>query len=231
MILRSNACSCILVVVIVQKGKEVTPTNVVFDIGGVLIDWNPAYLYRKLLPDEGSVARFLAEVCTSSWNEQFDAGTLFAEGIAERSARFPEHAELIEAYWSRWHEMLGGEVEGTSQVLARLKAAGVPVHAISNWSAETFPRAEAIFPFLGDFDVLVVSGRERLIKPHAGIFDLFLERANVRAQDCIFIDDNLANIAAASRLGFQTEHFQTAAALERRLSTLGILAPLEEIVE
>ena len=206
-----------------------SPTTVVFDIGGVLIDWNPAYLYRKLLPDDATVSKFLAEVCTSAWNEQFDAGMLFADGIAELSARCPEHAELIEAYWSRWHEMLGGEVEGTPQILARLKSAGVPVHAISNWSAETFPRAQSMFPFLNDFDVLVVSGRERLVKPDSAIFDLFLKRADARAEDCIFIDDNPANIAAASRLGFQTEHFQTAARLELRLTALGVLDPIEEI--
>lgn len=196
---------------------------VVFDIGGVLIDWNPAYLYRKLLPDEASVAQFLKEVCTSAWNEQFDAGMPFADGIADLAGRHPEKADLIEAYWYRWHEMLSGEVPGTARILERLKTAGVPVHAISNWSAETFPRALERFPFLDAFDVLLVSGREKLVKPHSAIFHLFLERAGVPADDCFFIDDNPANIAAAAALGFQTELFRTAEALEQRLAVMGLL--------
>lgn len=199
------------------------PTVVVFDIGGVLIDWNPAYLYRKLLPDEASVSAFLGEVCTSAWNERFDAGLPFADGIAALALHHPERAALIEAYWLRWHEMLGGEIPGTADILRRLKTSGVPVHAISNWSAETFPRAKNIYPFLGLFDVLVVSGTEKLVKPKAAIFQRFLERAGVRAEECIFIDDNAANIAAAAALGFHTEHFRTAAALEARLTALGLL--------
>lgn len=202
---------------------------VVFDIGGVLIDWNPAYLYRKLLPDEEAVKSFLQNVCTSAWNEQFDAGSPFAEGIASLVGRFPEKADLIEAYWLRWHEMLGGEIPGTPAILRRLKAAGIAVHAISNWSAETYPRAQAIFPFLDDFDVLIMSGREKMIKPNAEIFERFLERAGVRAEECIFVDDNAANIAAAAALGFHTEHFQTADALEDRLTALGLLSRQTEM--
>lgn len=200
------------------------PNIVVFDIGGVLVDWNPAYLYRKLLPDDAAVAAFLADICTGAWNEQFDAGRPFAEGIADLVVRYPEQADLIEAYWLRWHEMLGGEIAGTAALLGRLKAGGVPVHAISNWSAETFPRAKEIFPFLGAFDVLVVSGTEKLVKPHATIFNRFLERAGVRAEQCLFIDDNAANIATAAALGFHTEHFSSAEALEERLTSLGLLA-------
>ncbi|QRM57001.1 HAD family phosphatase [Sinorhizobium sp. BG8] len=199
------------------------PNTVVFDIGGVLIDWNPAYLYRKLLADDAEVSEFLGKVCTSAWNEQFDAGKPFADGIAELSKLHPEKAELIEAYWLRWDEMLGGEVPGTARILERLKSSGVAVHAISNWSAETFPRASERFPFLGLFDVLVVSGREQLVKPGSEIFELFLERAGVPADQCIFIDDNLANIKTAQKVGFQTEHFRTASDLERRLVDLGIL--------
>lgn len=201
----------------------------VFDIGGVLIDWNPAYLYRQLLPDEASVSEFLANICTPSWNEQFDAGMPFADGTADLVSRYPEKSDLIEAYWHRWHDMLGGEVPGVPQILERLKLAGIPIHAISNWSAETFPRARAIFPFLDAFDVLVVSGQERMLKPDAAIFKLFLERAGVCAEECLFIDDNPANIAAATALGFQTEHFQTAAKLERRLVGMGILPQVQEI--
>lgn len=202
---------------------------IVFDIGGVLIDWNPAFLYRQLIPDEAGVAEFLKEICNGAWNEQFDAGRPFADGIAELVLRHPEKAELIEAYWHRWHEMLGGEVPGTVRILERLKAARVPVHAISNWSAETFPRAQERFPFLGHFDILIVSGREKLVKPGSEIFRLFLERAGVAAGDCLFIDDNPANIATAAALGFQTELFRTADALEQRLVGLGLLPENERV--
>lgn len=202
---------------------------VVFDIGGVLIDWNPVYLYRKLLPDDASIAQFMKDVCNGSWNEQFDAGMPFAAGIAELAQRHPDQAALIEAYWYRWHEMLGGEVPGTVKILERLKTAGVPVHAISNWSAETFPRALERFPFLDAFEILVVSGREKMVKPGRAIFELFLKRAGVPAGDCLFIDDNPANIATASALGFQTELFRSADALELRLAEMGLLALDEKI--
>ena len=108
------------------------PNIVVFDIGGVLIDWNPAYLYRKLLPDEVAVSAFLSGVCTTAWNEQFDAGRPFAEGIADLAARHPEQTDLIEAYWLRWHEMLGGEIAGTAELLSRLKAAGIGIAIVSS---------------------------------------------------------------------------------------------------
>ncbi|KQS83268.1 MULTISPECIES: HAD family hydrolase [unclassified Rhizobium] len=202
---------------------------VVFDIGGVLIDWNPVYLYKKMLPDDASVAQFLTEVCNGAWNEQFDAGTPFAEGIAELAERHPAQADLIEAYWHRWHEMLGGEIPGTAKILERLKIADVPVHAISNWSAETFPRALERFPFLDAFDILVVSGREKMVKPGREIFDLFLQRAGVPAGDCLFIDDNPANIATATALGFQTELFRSAEALELRLVDMGLLTENERV--
>lgn len=202
---------------------------VVFDIGGVLIDWNPVYLYQKLLSDDASVSQFLKDVCNGAWNEQFDAGTPFADGIADLVGRHPEKAELIEAYWERWHEMLGGEVPGTAKILTQLKAAGVPVHAISNWSAETFPRALERFPFLDAFDILVVSGREKRVKPGREIFEVFLQRAGVPAGDCLFIDDNPANIATAAALGFQTELFSSAEALAERLESMGLLKVSERV--
>lgn len=196
---------------------------VVFDIGGVLIDWNPAYLYRKLLSSDAEVSEFLGNICTLSWNEQFDAGKAFADGIAELVRKHPEHSDLIEAYWLRWDEMIGGEVPGTAQVLERLKAAGVSVHAISNWSAETFPRARSRFPFLELFDVLVLSGREGLVKPGSPIFELFLKRVGVPADRCIFIDDNLRNVETAAALGFKTVHFKSAVELEHQLADYGVL--------
>lgn len=201
------------------------PSSVVFDIGGVLIDWNPRYLYRKLLADEESVEAFLRDVCSNEWNQQFDAGHLFCEGVQTLAAKHPDKADLISAFFERWHEMLGGEVPGTADILKRLKQQNIPVHAISNWSAETFPIATKLYPFLDLFEILVVSGTEKMTKPGEEIFRLFLERSRLAAVDCIFIDDNAANIAAAERLGFHTVHFSTAEELETRLASFGLLPP------
>jgi 2-haloacid dehalogenase len=204
------------------------PSAVVFDIGGVLIDWNPAYLYRKLLPDEASVDHFLSNVCSPEWNQQFDGGARFSDGVAALSAVHKGKESLIADFHARWHEMLGGEVPGTADVLRELKVDGVPVHAISNWSAETFPIALERFPFLGLFDVLIVSGRERLVKPDSQIFRLFLDRAGLDAADCVFVDDNAANIAAASAIGFHTVHFSDSADLRCRLVEYGLLGATAE---
>nr|WP_245339598.1 HAD-IA family hydrolase [Rhizobium sp. CIAT894] len=167
---------------------------------------------------------FLRDVCSNEWNQQFDAGHVFSKGIETLAAKHPEKAELISAFWGRWQEMLGGEVPGTADILRRLKREQIPVHAISNWSAETFPIATTLYPFLDLFDVLVVSGRERIIKPGQEIFQLFLERSGLAAKECIFIDDSAANIAAADKLGFHTVRFSTAEDLERRLVALGLLS-------
>lgn len=196
---------------------------IVFDIGGVLIDWNPAHLYRRLLPDDAAVADFLGSVCTPAWNQQFDAGMPFADGIATLSALHPGKEALIAAYHDRWEEMLVGEIPGTADLLRGLKAAGVPIHAISNWSAETFPIAAARYPVLDLFDVLVVSGREKMVKPDAAIFHLFLARAGLDAAGCIFIDDNAANVAAAAAIGFDAILFTDAGRLAADLHTRELL--------
>lgn len=196
---------------------------VVFDLGGVLIDWNPLYLYRRLLPDEETARRFLAEVCTPDWNGQFDAGRPFADGVAELAGQHPHHAELISAFHTRWPEMLGGAIDGTVEILAQLHRDGVPLHAISNWSAETFPVAVERYPFLSLFDVVIVSGERKIAKPDPAIFELFLEEAGLQAKDCVFIDDNADNIDTASRLGFHAIRFRDPATLRETLQSLGVL--------
>ncbi|MGJ4858456.1 HAD-IA family hydrolase [Labrys sp. La1] len=196
---------------------------VVFDLGGVLIDWNPLYLYRRLLPDEERARRFLAEVCTPAWNGQFDAGKPFAEGVAELSAQFPHHGELISAFHTRWSEMLGGAIEGTVAILEELRRQDVALHAISNWSSETFPIAAERYAFLSHFEVLIVSGERKLAKPDPAIFELFLREAGLPASACVFIDDNAENIATASHLGFKAIRFSDPEALRRDLGTLGLL--------
>lgn len=197
---------------------------VVFDLGGVLIDWDPRYLYRKLLDDEAAVEEFLATVCTPAWNAEQDRGRPFAEGVAELVERHPVHAAAITAYHERWPEMLGGAVGGTVEVLAELRAVGVPVYALTNWSAETFGIARERFEFLEWFDGVLVSGEERMIKPDPAIFRLLLDRFGLDPGATFYIDDSPANVAAADRLGFDAVRFTSPAQLRRDLEARGLLS-------
>jgi 2-haloacid dehalogenase len=196
---------------------------VVFDLGGVLIDWDPRYLYRKLLADEAAVEEFLATVCTPEWNAEQDRGRPFAEAVAELVERHPAHAAAIAAYHERWTEMLGGEIPGTVAVLAELRAAGVPLYALSNWSAETFRLTRGRFPFLKWFDGLVVSGEEGVTKPDRRIFELLIERFGLDPAATVFVDDSAANVDAARDLGIDAIRFHDAGALRRDLAARGLL--------
>ena len=190
---------------------------VVFDLGGVLIDWDPRYLYRKLLADEAAVEEFLATVCTPEWNAELDRGRPFAEGVAELVERHPEHAAAIAAYHERWPEMVAGDIPGTVEVLAELRAAGVPLYALTNWSAETFAITRGRFEFLEWFDGLLVSGEERVTKPDPAIFQLLLDRFGLDPTATVFVDDSEANVAAARRLGFDAIRFTGHEELRREL--------------
>jgi 2-haloacid dehalogenase len=182
------------------------PKVLVFDIGAVLLEWNPEYLYAKLIPDQAERAWFLREVLPPSWNLEQDRGRPWAEAEAERIALFPEQAVLIRAFRARWKEMIPGAIAPNAAVLERAKAAGISSYAITNFAADTFREAQLRFPFLTTFDGVVVSGAERLIKPDPRIYEVFLERYRQRAADCLFMDDSAANIATAKALGFHTVH-------------------------
>jgi 2-haloacid dehalogenase len=197
---------------------------VVFDLGGVLIDWNPRHLYRKLFADEVMMEWFLAEVCHAAWNEEQDRGRTFAAGIEEAAARHPDHRPLIEAYFARWGEMVAGEIDGAVAILAELKDAGHELHALTNWSCETFPIARERFPFLGWFESILVSGEEGLIKPDPRIFQLLLRRIGRTPAACIYIDDNARNVAAAATLGFDAIAFAGVAQLRDALVRRDLLA-------
>jgi 2-haloacid dehalogenase len=197
---------------------------VVFDLGGVLIDWDPRYLYRKLLADEAAVEEFLATVCTPEWNAEQDRGRPFAEGVAELVERYPVHAAAITAYHERWTEMLGGDVGGTVELLAKLHATGVALYALTNWSAETFGIARERFEFLSWFDGVLVSGEERIIKPDPAIFRLLLDRFGLDPQATFYVDDSPVNVAAARELGFDAVRFTEPERLRRDLETRGLLA-------
>ncbi len=175
--------------------------NVVFDFGGVLIDWNQRYLYRKVFASEEEMEWFLANVCTGEWNAQQDAGRPFAEGIAEAKAQYPQYSEQIEMFWSRWIEMVGGEIQENTDWLRRLKAEGYGIYGLTNWSAETLPQVMESYDFFSLFDGIVVSGEEHLLKPDPRIYRVLLNRYHLNPAECLFIDDNPQNVAAAKRIG------------------------------
>ena len=198
---------------------------VVFDLGGVLIDWNPRHLYRKMFNgDEEAMERFLAEICTPEWNARQDEGRPFAAATEELITRHPEQAGLIRAFFDRWPEMVAGAIEQTVEILTELKGAGRALYALSNWSAETFPHARKRFEFLGWFDCAVISGEIGLVKPNREVFDFLLEKTGRRAEECVFIDDSLANVAAARELGFDAIHFRSPRRLRDELMNRGILS-------
>lgn len=197
------------------------PTTVVFDIGNVLIGWDPRNLYRKLLPGrEDEMEWFLANVCTNAWNLEQDRGRSFEQGVQLLLAAQPERwHELIRAYDARWVEMLSGEIAGSVAILEALHARGVPLYAITNFNQDTFRRTQA--PFLERFRGIVVSGDERLVKPDPAIYRLLLDRYGLRAEDCVFIDDSAHNVQGAEAVGMRGLHFASPEQLARDLCALG----------
>ena len=210
------------------SGDPVSPARpaaidvAVFDLGGVLIDWNPRYLYRKLFDDEAAMERFLAEVCSPEWNERQDAGRLWREAVAELTSRHPDQASMIIAYHQRWPEMLGSDIPETVELLKELKEQGLRLYALTNWSHETFPVARSRFAFLDCFEGIVVSGEERLIKPDPAIFQRLLTRYDIAPQRAVYIDDSPRNVSAAARVGFHALRFADARQLRQDLIALGL---------
>ncbi len=201
-----------------------TVSAIIFDIGGVLLDWDPYYLYRKILGDDRQVVdRFLKAVDFFRWNKENDRGRSVAEGTAELSARFPEYRQLIQAYDERYLESVNGAIQPAVEILRRLKDLGYLLYGLSNWPAEKFALVRPQYPFFEAFDGLVISGEVRLVKPDKAIFELLLERIGRPAGECLFIDDHDRNIVAARELGFQTILFQSAQQLEMELRSMAIL--------
>jgi 2-haloacid dehalogenase len=198
------------------------PTVVVFDVGNVLIRWDPRFLYRKLLPDEAAVDHFLATVCTQAWNLEQDRGRTFAEAVTLLCAQHPEHSALIHAFNDRWQEMVPGTIPATVDLLAGFQAKGVRTFAITNFSAEKFAETRVRFPFLDSFEGVVVSAHERLVKPDPAIYRLFLERYDLAASSCVFIDDSAANVAGARSVGMHAIHFEDPATLSVELHKLSL---------
>lgn len=193
-------------------------TAIVFDFGGVLMDWNPHYLYRQFFgADPEKIDGFLQEIHFSDWNRQLDQGCPFSEGIAKLVRDFPAYQELIQAYDERWEETLAGPIQSSVDILRELKdrasarsnATGFSLYGLTNWSAEKFATIRHRYEFFDWFEAIVVSGEEKLIKPDPRIYQVLLQKIGQPASSCLFIDDSAANIAAAKNLGFDTILFQS----------------------
>jgi len=202
-----------------------TIKNIIFDLGGVLIDWNPEYVFLNVFEgDRKKMQWFFDEICTFDWNENQDAGYPLAQATEDRVALFPEHEEWIRMYYGRWEEMLGGPIEETVQLLKTLiDDPRYHVYALTNWSGETFPVALDRFDFLHWFEGIIVSGDEKTRKPFAEIYELTLDRFQIKAEESFFIDDNLRNIEAAGKMGIHTHHFKNPKALETDLKERNLI--------
>jgi HAD superfamily hydrolase (TIGR01509 family) len=194
------------------------PTTAVFDIGNVLLHWDPRLLYRTMFSDAARMEWFLMEVCSPGFNRELDLGRPFADAIAELTARFPDYAREILAYDERWLETTQGPIAESVAILEELRQNRIPNYAITNFSAEKFALARKSFGFLDQFDGIVVSGEEGLLKPEPEIYRLLLDRYGLAAGDCLFIDDVSDNVEGARAIGMQAYQFENAAALRAELS-------------
>lgn len=207
------------------RGMDSTNIDtIIFDLGGVLIDWNPRYMYNNVFQTEEEVEWFLENICTPDWNENQDAGYPLQKATDELVAKHPEWEEEIRAYYGRWTEMLGEPIADTVKILQQLKEKDhLKVYALTNWSHETFPIALKRFDFLHWFDGVVVSGEEKTRKPFPDIYQTILQRFNINASTAIFIDDNLRNIKGAEALGINGIHFLDPLQLKKELQNFDIV--------
>lgn len=199
-------------------------TTIIFDLGGVLIDWNPRYVYRHIFDDEEKTDWFIGNICTNEWNEKQDAGRSLKEATDELVANYPEYEKEIRAYYGRWEEMLGGAIQPTVEIFRSLKDTGkYTFYALTNWSAETFPVALERYDFLKWFDGIVMSGEEKTRKPFPEIYELLLNRFNIDPSQALFIDDSLRNIEGAEAAGIATIHFHSPQQLLKELISRDII--------
>ncbi len=197
---------------------------IIFDLGGVLIDWNPDYVFDKLFDDKVKKQFFFENICTSDWNEEQDAGREIKVATEELVAQHPEWKEYIEAFYGKWTDMLGGPIHDTVHIFEQLKEKNLhKFYALTNWSAELFPIALERYEFLHWFDGRVVSGEEKMRKPHPAFYQVLLQRYSLQPHETLFIDDNLRNIKAAEAIGINCIHFQSPAQLREELQQLRLL--------
>ncbi|MBL4639040.1 MAG: HAD family phosphatase [Kordiimonadaceae bacterium] len=198
-------------------------TAVLFDIGNVLVKWDPRLLYASEIPDESELVYFLKEVIKPEWNLEQDRGRSFEEGVKLLSGQFPDYADLIAMFDKRWIETLGGPIEGSADILNQLVAAGVPAFGLTNFSAEKWPIFCEAYDFTEKFDAVLVSGKEGLVKPDPAIYQLALSRFGLVAENTIFIDDKIENVDAAKAMGFVGHHFTDAPTLYAEMQAHGLL--------
>ena len=177
--------------------------NIIFDYGGVLLDWNPHYLYDPYLGDKDKAEWFLTNICTYEWNAQHDGGRRVAEGTAELVAEHPEWKKEIEMYYGEFMQMMGGQIDGMEEYIKQLKDKGYHIYGLSNWSEETFALVRPVYPILNLMEDMVISGIERVMKPNHRIFEIALERFGIKAEETAFIDDNPNNVKAANEVGIK----------------------------
>ena len=197
--------------------------NIVFDLGMVLIEWDPRHLYRKVFDDPAKMEWFLTNVCHGEWNLEQDKGRHFDDAVNEATARHPEYAREIAMYRDRWMEMVPGAIAGSVGILEELHRNGTPLYAITNWNGDTFRATRQRFPFLNLFRDIVVSGDEKILKPEPAIFHLLAKRNDIRLEDCMFIDDSLKNVHGAEAVGMKGHHFTSPTGLRAALETHGVL--------
>jgi 2-haloacid dehalogenase len=198
--------------------------TIIFDLGGVLVDWNPAYVFDKLITDETRRKQFFAEICTAAWNEEQDAGRSLKEATQLLVDQYPEWQEYIEAYYGRWEEMLGGPLQETVEIFRELKESGrYKFYALTNWSAELFPIALEKYDFLHWFDGRLVSGEEKTRKPFPEFYQLLVDRFGINKEKAIFIDDNIRNAESAEAFGIPSIRFESPDQLREELGKRGIL--------
>lgn len=194
--------------------------NIIFDFGGVLLDWNPRYLYKSYFNNDEEMEHFLADICNGEWNIKQDAGRPFAEAVKELQAKFPEYAEAIQMYDDDWEKMLKCELPESIDLLKELKSLGYGIYGLTNWSAEKIGYAFANYSFFSLFDGIVVSGVEKVVKPDRKIYEILLERYSMKSGECVFIDDNQDNVDMAKVLGINAIRFDNIGNVKEHLETL-----------
>lgn len=202
--------------------------NVIFDVGAVLVDWNPRYLYRKLMASEAEIEKFLAEVCTHDWNLSLDKGRLWSDARAEAVGKFPQYEAMIDAYWDRWLEMFEGPVHESVDILMDLKRRQFPVYALTNFNEIKWQVALNEFPYLRLFDGRIVSGEVKCVKPEPEIYRILLDTYHLTANECLFIDDRAENVQGARNMGIEAVLFTTPRQLEQDLMRYGIIEAISE---
>lgn len=195
--------------------------NIIFDFGAVLVDWNPHYLFDKYFKTIEESTWFIKNVCTSEWNAEMDCGKSFAQAVKERTAMFPDYAEPLKLYETNWMDTMGEEMPGMYDLIKSLKENGFPViYGLTNWSAETFPEVKKKYRIFSLIDKMVVSGEVKMLKPNPEIYKALLNKFNLKAEESLFIDDNIKNVEGAKNVGMNALRFENASKLRQDLNNL-----------